>query len=93
MSATGVARSHERFAYLQLAINVVLFGLSWPIIKVGLQAASPLWFAAARAAHHDNTFAINGFVVSGLHDGCMNAFQRDTIQLCWAAFSTKITDR
>ena len=48
--ATGVARSHERFAYLQLAINVVLFGLSWPIIKVGLQAASPLWFAAARAA-------------------------------------------
>jgi drug/metabolite transporter (DMT)-like permease len=38
-----------RLAYIQLALNIVLFGLSWPIIKIGLQAASPLWFAAARA--------------------------------------------
>jgi drug/metabolite transporter (DMT)-like permease len=38
-----------RVAYLQLALNIVLFGLSWPIIKIGLEAASPLWFAAARA--------------------------------------------
>ena len=38
-----------RIAYLQLAPNIVLFGLSWPIIKIGLEAASPLWFAAARA--------------------------------------------
>jgi drug/metabolite transporter (DMT)-like permease len=36
-------------AYVQLALNIVLFGLSWPIIKIGLEAASPLWFAAARA--------------------------------------------
>jgi drug/metabolite transporter (DMT)-like permease len=36
-------------AYIQLGLNIVLFGLSWPIIKIGLQAASPLWFAAARA--------------------------------------------
>jgi drug/metabolite transporter (DMT)-like permease len=38
-----------RVAYLQLGLNIVLFGLSWPLIKIGLQAASPLWFAAARA--------------------------------------------
>jgi len=38
-----------RAAYLQLGLNIVLFGLSWPLIKIGLQAASPLWFAAARA--------------------------------------------
>src|SRR5258707_7600312 len=38
-----------RVAYIQLALNIVLFGLSWPMIKIGLQAASPLWFAAARA--------------------------------------------
>jgi drug/metabolite transporter (DMT)-like permease len=38
-----------RVAYLQLGLNIVLFGLSWPMIKIGLQAGSPLWFAAARA--------------------------------------------
>src|SRR3954470_24292593 len=38
-----------RIAWLQLAANIILFGLSWPIIKIGLEAASPLWFAAARA--------------------------------------------
>ena len=41
--------STQRVAYLQLAVNIVLFGLSWPIIKVGLEAGSPVWFAAARA--------------------------------------------
>ena len=41
--------SGPRLAYLQLAANIVLFGLSWPIIKIGLEAASPIWFAAARA--------------------------------------------
>ena len=41
--------STPRTAYIQLALNIVLFGLSWPIIKIGLEAASPLWFAAARA--------------------------------------------
>ncbi|MCW5735935.1 MAG: DMT family transporter [Enhydrobacter sp.] len=43
-------RTAPRIAYLQLALNIVLFGLSWPIIKIGLEAGSPLWFAAARAA-------------------------------------------
>jgi drug/metabolite transporter (DMT)-like permease len=38
-----------RVAYLQLAINVVLFGLSWPAMKIGLEGASPLWFATGRA--------------------------------------------
>src|SRR5205085_5580521 len=31
------------------AANIILFGLSWPIIKIGLEASTPLWFAAARA--------------------------------------------
>jgi len=39
----------HRAAYIQLALNIVLFGLSWPIIKIGMEAATPLWFAAARA--------------------------------------------
>src|SRR5437764_5847086 len=43
------AQRDLRVAYLQLGLNIVLFGLSWPMIKIGLQAASPLWFAAARA--------------------------------------------
>jgi drug/metabolite transporter (DMT)-like permease len=38
-----------RAAYIQLGLNIVLFGLSWPMIKIGLQGGSPLWFAAARA--------------------------------------------
>ena len=38
-----------RAAYFQLGLNIVLFGLSWPMVKIGLQGASPLWFAAARA--------------------------------------------
>lgn len=42
-------RPVARVAWLQLAANVVLFGLSWPIIKIGLEASTPLWFAAARA--------------------------------------------
>ncbi len=45
MAPTRVAR----VAWLQLAANVILFGLSWPIIKIGLEASTPLWFAAARA--------------------------------------------
>jgi len=42
-------QSRRRTAYLQLAANIILFGLSWPIIKIGLEASSPIWFAAARA--------------------------------------------
>jgi len=42
-------RPVARVAWLQLAANVILFGLSWPIIKIGLEASTPLWFAAARA--------------------------------------------
>jgi len=38
-----------RIAWLQLAANIILFGLSWPIVKIGLEASTPLWFAAARA--------------------------------------------
>lgn len=31
-----------------LAMTVVLFGASWPVMKVGLASATPLWFAVGR---------------------------------------------
>ncbi|MFN4089324.1 MAG: DMT family transporter [Alphaproteobacteria bacterium] len=31
-----------------LAVSVVLFGTAWPVMKVGVQEMTPLWFAAAR---------------------------------------------
>ena len=39
----------SRVAWLQLGAVVVLFGLAWPIIKIGLGASTPVWMAAARA--------------------------------------------
>ncbi len=36
--------------YLQLGASVVLFGLSWPAIKIGLSASTPVWLAAGRAS-------------------------------------------
>jgi drug/metabolite transporter (DMT)-like permease len=48
--ATGVARSDERAtAWVELAAAIVLFGLTWPVMKIGLQAGSPIWLAAGRA--------------------------------------------
>lgn len=44
-----MTRQIPRIAWLQLATSIILFGLSWPIIKIGLEASTPLWFAAARA--------------------------------------------
>ena len=38
-----------KIAYLQLAAAIVLFGLTWPVIKIGLSASTPVWLAAARA--------------------------------------------
>jgi drug/metabolite transporter (DMT)-like permease len=38
-----------RVAWLQLAAAVVLFGLTWPAMKIGLAAGTPVWLAAARA--------------------------------------------
>lgn len=37
-------------AFTQLALVVLIFGTSWPLLKSGIQAgATPIWFAAARA--------------------------------------------
>lgn len=38
-----------RVAWLQLAATIVLFGLAWPMLKIGLAAGTPVWLAAARA--------------------------------------------
>jgi drug/metabolite transporter (DMT)-like permease len=38
-----------RVAWLQLGAAVVLFGLTWPVMKIGLEAGSPVWLAAGRA--------------------------------------------
>jgi drug/metabolite transporter (DMT)-like permease len=40
----------NRTAYLQLAAAIVLFGLSFPILKIGLRASTPVWLAAGRAS-------------------------------------------
>ncbi|MBN9086993.1 MAG: DMT family transporter [Reyranella sp.] len=48
-SFASLRMTGTRAAYVQLGLNIVLFGLSWPMVKIGLQGASPLWFAAARA--------------------------------------------
>jgi drug/metabolite transporter (DMT)-like permease len=37
-------------AYLLLAAIIVLWGANWPIMKVGLQAIPPFWFAVSRLA-------------------------------------------
>lgn len=42
-------RTVPRLAWLQLAATVVLFGLTWPVMKIGLEAGSPVWLAAGRA--------------------------------------------
>jgi drug/metabolite transporter (DMT)-like permease len=39
-----------KIAYLQLGLAVILFGLTWPVIKIGLSAATPVWLAAGRAS-------------------------------------------
>ncbi len=46
--ALPVARA-TRIAWLQLAAAVVLFGLTWPAMKIGLEAGTPVWLAASRA--------------------------------------------
>lgn len=38
-----------RVAWLQLVLAIVLFGLTWPVMKIGLTAGTPVWLAAARA--------------------------------------------
>lgn len=43
------ARRPMRTAYLQLAASVVLFGLAFPVLKIGLTASTPVWLAAGRA--------------------------------------------
>ncbi|MFO1162343.1 MAG: DMT family transporter [Reyranellaceae bacterium] len=48
-----------RIAWLQLAISVILFGLTWPVIKIGLAASTPVWLAAGRAT----LSAITAFVL------------------------------
>lgn len=42
-------RPHPRLAWIQLAVAIVLFGFSWPILKMTLAAATPIWMATARA--------------------------------------------
>jgi drug/metabolite transporter (DMT)-like permease len=45
-----VTHPANRTAYFQLAAAVVLFGLAFPIIKIGLSASTPVWLAAGRAS-------------------------------------------
>jgi drug/metabolite transporter (DMT)-like permease len=45
--APVAATRAESFGLLALAI--VLFGTAWPVMKIGLAGATPVWFAAGRA--------------------------------------------
>lgn len=40
---------NRKGAYFAMLVAVVLYGASWPVMKVGLAGSTPLWFAAARA--------------------------------------------
>lgn len=44
-----IDRAIPRAAWLQLAAAIVLFGLTWPAMKIGLMAGTPVWLAAGRA--------------------------------------------
>jgi drug/metabolite transporter (DMT)-like permease len=44
---------------LQLALTIVLFGLTWPMMKIGLAAGTPVWLAAGRAT----ASAVTAFVL------------------------------
>jgi drug/metabolite transporter (DMT)-like permease len=41
--------AQQRRALLLLLVPIALFGLTWPVTKVGLANNSPLWFATGRA--------------------------------------------
>jgi drug/metabolite transporter (DMT)-like permease len=45
MTGSSVPRS----AWLQLGAAIFLFGLTWPVMKIGLMAGTPVWLAAGRA--------------------------------------------
>jgi drug/metabolite transporter (DMT)-like permease len=42
----------ERRSRWLLAVLVLIWGVSWPVIKVGVAAAPPIWFARLRYACH-----------------------------------------
>jgi len=43
-----MSSKRELTAYLLLGAVVILWGVNWPIMKVGLAYISPMWFAVAR---------------------------------------------
>lgn len=43
-----MSNKRELMAYLLLGAVILLWGVNWPIMKVGLAYISPLWFAVAR---------------------------------------------
>ncbi len=47
-SSTGVVTTKR--AFLLLGAVVVLWGANWPIMKVGLESISPVWFGGLRMA-------------------------------------------
>ena len=47
-STPRMSNKRELTAYLLLGAVVLLWGVNWPIMKVGLAYISPMWFAMAR---------------------------------------------
>lgn len=46
--ATPSGASSPQTSYLLLAAVVLFWGANWPIMKIGLQSITPMWFAVAR---------------------------------------------
>ena len=47
-SVTGPAAFSQRGAGVLLALVVLLLGVNWPVMKIGLGAMDPIWFGATR---------------------------------------------
>jgi drug/metabolite transporter (DMT)-like permease len=70
--ARSTPTSH-RTAYLLLTAIVVFWGINWPVMKVGLEAITPMWYALSRLLIGGLTlFAIlratGRLIVPGRHD-------------------------
>ena len=46
IAATPVPR--RQHAYLLLAAIVIFWGINWPVMKLGLQSITPMWYAVSR---------------------------------------------
>lgn len=49
-ASTGALHERQGYGYALLAGLIVIWGINWPIMKIGLQDISPFWFAFMRTS-------------------------------------------